>query len=44
VPALGLPRGRRVRKGIEAAAASVYAVTLPRVGVRRRRRKGPGLA
>ncbi len=44
VPALGLPRGRRVRTGIEAAAASVYAVTLPRVGVRRRRRKGPGLA
>ncbi len=39
-----LPRGRRVRSGIEAAAATVYTVTLPRVGVLRRRRKRARLA
>ncbi len=38
------PRRPRVRTGIEAAAATVYAIALPRVGVRRRRRKGAGLA
>ena len=42
---LPVPPGRRVRAGAEAAAAAVYAVTLPRLrsdGVRRRlRRKGP---
>ena len=47
---LSLPRGRRVRAGVEGAAAAVYAVTLPRLGtgLRRRRggsrRKGPGIA
>jgi cell division protease FtsH len=42
---LPVPSGRRVRAGAEAAAATVYAVTLPRLrrdGARRRlRRKGP---
>jgi cell division protease FtsH len=42
LPAVHVPRGRRVRTGIEAAAASVYAIALPRLG--RRRRKGPGIA
>lgn len=42
LPAVHVPRGRRVRTGIEAAAATVYAVALPRLG--RRRRKGPGIA
>jgi cell division protease FtsH len=43
-----LPRGRRVRAGVEGAAAAVYAITLPRLGagLRRRRagRKGAGIA
>lgn len=45
-PSVRIPRGRRVRTGIEAAAATVYAITLPRVGggMRRRRRKRPGIA
>jgi hypothetical protein len=40
-----LPTGRRIRSGAEAAAATVYAVTLPRVRgatarrLRRRRRE-----
>ena len=47
LPAVPLPRGRRIRAGVEAAAATLYAVALPRVVVpsrRRRRRKGPGIA
>ncbi|WP_217915896.1 ATP-dependent metallopeptidase FtsH/Yme1/Tma family protein [Miltoncostaea marina] len=45
LPAVPLPshRGRRVLAGVESAAATLYAVALPRVA-RRRRRKGPGLA
>jgi cell division protease FtsH len=43
-----LPRGRRIRAGAEAAAASVYAMTLPRLGARagrrRLRRKRPHIA
>jgi ATP-dependent metalloprotease FtsH len=39
-----LPR-RRIRAGVEAAAATVYALTVPRLGVRRRaRRKRPEIA
>jgi hypothetical protein len=39
-----VPR-RRIRAGVEAAAATVYALTLPRLtGRRRSRRKRPGLA
>ncbi len=43
---LSLPRGRRVRAGMEGAAAAVYTITIPRLGLRRRRtgRKGPGIA
>jgi cell division protease FtsH len=46
---LPVPSGRRVRAGAEAAAATVYAVTLPRLrrdALRRRRlrRKGPSPA
>ena len=44
IPAIGTHRGRRVRSGVEAAAATVFAVTLPRAGVRRRRRKRAGIA
>jgi cell division protease FtsH len=40
IPTVHVPRGRRVRTGIEAAAASVYAVALPRLGRRRRKRAG----
>jgi cell division protease FtsH len=40
LPSMHVPRGRRVRTGIEAAAASVYAVALPRLGRRRRKRTG----
>ena len=43
IPAVHVPRGRRVRTGIEAAAASVYAVAAPRLG-RRRRKRDAGLA
>ncbi len=41
-----LPRGRRIRTGVEGAAAAIYTVTIPRLSVRRRRtrRKGPGIA
>ena len=36
---------RRIRAGVEVAAATVYALTLPRLGGRRRsRRKRPGIA
>ena len=36
---------RRIRTGVEVAAATVYALTLPRLGGRRRsRRKRPGIA
>jgi cell division protease FtsH len=43
---LALPRGRRVRAGVEGAAAAVYTIAIPRLGLRRRRtgRKGPGIA
>jgi cell division protease FtsH len=43
LPSVHVPRGRRVRTGIEAAAASVYAVALPHLG-RRRRKRDAGLA
>jgi cell division protease FtsH len=43
MPAVHVPRGRRVRTGIEAAAATVYAVAAPRLG-RRRRKRDAGLA
>jgi len=41
-----LPRGRRIRTGVEGAVAAIYTVTIPRLSVRRRRarRKGPGIA
>ncbi|MGE0028824.1 MAG: ATP-dependent metallopeptidase FtsH/Yme1/Tma family protein [Thermoleophilia bacterium] len=40
LPSVHVPRGRRVRTGVEAAAATVYAVALPRLGRRRRKRAG----
>ncbi len=43
-----LPSGRRIRSGAEAAAATVYAITLPKVrgatGRRLRRRKRAPIA
>ena len=41
-----VPRGRRVRTGVEAAAAAVYTVTQPRLEslTRRRRRKRTTIA